>query len=107
MAVIRWSSVAGLVILTRVAIAAALAEPPPGDLEKIRLAAPQDAPAKPNNRRKVLVFSGADGFVHDSIPWGEAALRIMGEKTGVTQPRSVTIRRSLTVNGSSSSTRWS
>jgi type 1 glutamine amidotransferase len=82
MAVIRWSSVAGLVILTRVAIAAALAEPPPGDLEKIRLAAPQDAPAKPNNPRSVLVFSGADGFVHDSIPWGEAALRIMGEKTG-------------------------
>jgi len=82
MAVIRWSSVAGLVIFTRVAIAAAHAEPPPEDLEKIRLAVPQDAPTKPNKPRSVLVFSRADGFVHDSIPWGEAALRIMGEKTG-------------------------
>jgi len=82
MPVMCWFSVVGLVILNCVASAAALAEPPPEDMEKIRLAAPQDAPAKPNTRRQVLVFSKADGFVHDSIPWGAAALRIMGEKTG-------------------------
>lgn len=58
------------------------ADVPAGDLEKIRLASPHAAPAKPHQPRKVLVFSGADGFVHDSIPWGAAAWRILGEKTG-------------------------
>jgi len=55
---------------------------PTEDLDKIRAAAPSDAPARPKKRRKVLVFSKADGYVHESIPWGAAALRILGEKTG-------------------------
>ena len=38
--------------------------------------------AKPKKPRKLLVFSKADGYVHDSIPWGAQALRILGEKTG-------------------------
>ncbi len=57
------------------------ADVPPGELEQIRLAAPLDAPARPKRARKVLVFSRADGYVHASIPWGKAALRILGEKT--------------------------
>ena len=55
---------------------------PRDDLEKIRLAAPADAPAVPKKARRLLVFSRADEFVHDSIAWGAAALRILGEKTG-------------------------
>ena len=55
---------------------------PPEDVEKIRLAAPPSAPATPKQPRKVLVFSGADGFVHDAIPWGAQALQLLGEKTG-------------------------
>jgi type 1 glutamine amidotransferase len=61
-------------------------EVPKEDLEKIRLAAPFDAPAPPAKPRKLLVFSRADGYVHDSIPWGAEALRILGEKTGAYTP---------------------
>ena len=62
--------------------AAAGADVPADDLAKIRLAAPYDAPAKPLKARRVLVFSRADGYYHDSIPWGAAALKILGEKSG-------------------------
>ena len=58
------------------------ADIPAQDLAKIRLAAPHDAPAKPRKPRKLLVFSKADGYIHESIPWGAQALRILGEKTG-------------------------
>jgi len=68
-----------LAILPRGGVAA---EVPREDLERIRLAAPGDAPAVPAKPRKLLVFSRADGYVHDSIPWGAAALRTLGEKTG-------------------------
>ncbi len=62
--------------------AATGAEVPADDLAKIRLAAPYDAPAPPRKVRRVLVFSRADGYYHDSIPWGAAALKILGEKSG-------------------------
>lgn len=55
---------------------------PAADLEKIRSAASFDAPAKPKKPRNVLIFSRADGYIHEAIPWGAAALRILGEKTG-------------------------
>lgn len=58
------------------------ADIPAQDLAKIRLAAPQDAPATPKKPRKLLIFSKADGYIHESIPWGAQALRILGEKTG-------------------------
>ena len=58
------------------------ADIPAQDLDKIRQAAPHDAPATPKKPRKLLVFSKADGYIHDSIPWGAQALRILGEKTG-------------------------
>ena len=57
-------------------------EVPPGDLEKIQQAAPSEAPAKTARPRRLLVFTLAQGFVHEATPWGVAALRIMGEKTG-------------------------
>ncbi len=68
-----------LAILPREVVAA---EVPREDLERIRLAAPGEAPAVPLKPRKLLVFSRAEGYIHDSIPWGAAALRIIGEKTG-------------------------
>lgn len=55
---------------------------PPGDLAKIREAAPADAPASGAKPRRLLVFTLAKGFAHESTPWGVAALRITGEKTG-------------------------
>jgi type 1 glutamine amidotransferase len=58
------------------------AEVPREDLQRIRTAAPVDAPAEPQRPRKVLVFSRADGYVHDSIPFGAAAIQIIGVKTG-------------------------
>ncbi len=58
------------------------AEVPADDLERIWLAAPHEAPAEPSMPRTLLVFSWKGGYVHDSIPWGAAALRVLGEKTG-------------------------
>ena len=80
-------SVRSIAIFTLASIAAqALAAAPPdipaADLEKIRAAAPHDVAAKPKSQRKVLVFSRALGYYHDSIPWGAAAIRVLGEKTG-------------------------
>ncbi len=55
---------------------------PREDLEKIRKAAPVEALATPKNPRKLLVFSRITGFPHKSVPWGAAALRVIGEKSG-------------------------
>jgi len=55
---------------------------PPADLAKIQQAAPTEAPVKPAQPRRLLVFTLAKGFVHEATPWGVAALRIVGEKTG-------------------------
>ena len=61
---------------------AAAQEIPPGDLAKIQQAAPSQALVKPAHPRRLLVFTLAKGFVHESTPWGVSALRIIGEKTG-------------------------
>jgi len=58
------------------------AQVPAEDLERIGEAAPSEAPTRPQTPRKVLVFSRAHGYTHASIPWGAAALRILGEKSG-------------------------
>ena len=55
---------------------------PQEDLEKIRKAAPAEAPATPKQPRKLLVFSRLTGYRHKSVPWGAQALRIIGEKSG-------------------------
>jgi type 1 glutamine amidotransferase len=60
--------------------------PPPADparfLDRITKALPDSAPAKPRQRRKLLVFSRTLGFRHPSIPVGVRAITLMGDKTG-------------------------
>jgi type 1 glutamine amidotransferase len=51
-------------------------------LDLIAAAVPQSATAKPQSPRRALVFYRCAGFVHGSIPYGNAALQIAGEKTG-------------------------
>ena len=61
-------------------------EPNPAQLDKIRAAIPDRAAATPARSRKVLVFHKVEGFRHSCIPFANAALRIMGEKTGAFTP---------------------
>jgi len=57
-------------------------EVPADDLAKIQQAAPGEAPVKVARPRRLLVFTLAKGYEHEATPWGVAALRMMGEKTG-------------------------
>jgi len=59
-----------------------LKEVPEADLVKIREAAPVEPAARPRVQRKVLVMWLCKGYFHESIPWMNEAIRIMGEKTG-------------------------
>ena len=53
------------------------------DLQKIEVALPASATAKPAKPRKILVFSRCEGFVHGSgIVAGNKAIELMGLKTG-------------------------
>ena len=54
----------------------------PRHLALMEAALPQAATAKPKQARRLLVFSRCEGFVHSSIPLGEAALVRLGEVTG-------------------------
>jgi uncharacterized protein len=74
------------IILILLAPSLMQAQVPSEDLDRIRLAAPDEAPAKPGKTRKVLIFSRLTDFQHDSVPWGAQALRILGEKTGAYAP---------------------
>jgi type 1 glutamine amidotransferase len=49
---------------------------------KIEKALPDKAPAKPKEKRKLLIYSKTLEFRHGSIPVGSAAIQMMGEKTG-------------------------
>ncbi len=49
--------------------------------EKIKMALPGEAPAKPKKARKVLVFSKTNGFRHGSIKTGVPAMKLLGEAT--------------------------
>jgi type 1 glutamine amidotransferase len=51
-------------------------------LKKITAALPDKAPAKPAQKRKLLAFTLATGYVHGSIPVAAKAFEMMGEKTG-------------------------
>src|SRR5262249_19208252 len=51
-------------------------------LDQITQALPDQAPAKPKQPRKVLIFSKTAGFRHSSIPVGAKAIIMMGDKTG-------------------------
>ena len=57
-------------------------EAPPGAAEKIAAALPDEAYAKAEKPRKVLVFSKTNGFRHASIATGKVCLTEMGRKTG-------------------------
>ncbi len=56
--------------------------PNPADVEKMRAALPDHAPAKPKRPRKVLVLSKAAGFVHSCIPLVATTMEELGTKTG-------------------------
>lgn len=52
-------------------------------IAKIEEAIPrQDEAAKPSQPRRLLVFYRTEGYVHACIPFGNHAIRAMGEKTG-------------------------
>jgi type 1 glutamine amidotransferase len=55
---------------------------PAGAAEKIAAALPDRAFAPPAKPRKLLVFTATNGWRHDSIPTGVAALTEMGKKSG-------------------------
>lgn len=57
-------------------------QPSEADIQKIAAAVPAEAPAKPKQARKILVFSRTNGFRHSAIPWGHKAIELIGQKTG-------------------------
>jgi hypothetical protein len=61
------------------------AQPPPPTPEEaanIQAAAPDEPVVPPKQPRRMLVFYRCEGYVHASIPCGNEALRVLGEKTG-------------------------
>lgn len=70
----------GLSLTSGAASAAQMAKPE--DVKKMEAALPEKAPAEPKQKRKVLVYGNANGFVHSSIPLGEQTIVELGEKTG-------------------------
>lgn len=55
---------------------------PENELGLIEEALPSSSTAKPKSPRKLLVFYRCEGFVHGAINRGNAALELMGKKTG-------------------------
>jgi uncharacterized protein len=51
-------------------------------VEKVAAALPTEAPVKPKQPRKLLVYSRTAGFRHSSIPIAIRSLTMIGEKTG-------------------------
>jgi type 1 glutamine amidotransferase/Ca2+-binding EF-hand superfamily protein len=56
--------------------------PNPADVEKMKSALPDKAPAKPKRARKVLVLGKANGYVHSCIPLAAKTIETMGARTG-------------------------
>jgi type 1 glutamine amidotransferase len=54
---------------------------PADQLEKMKAAAPDKAPAAPQKARKLLVYTATKGFRHSSIPLAAESLKFLGEKT--------------------------
>ncbi len=52
------------------------------DRSAITDAAPESATAKPKQNRRALMFYRCGGFIHNSIPFANAALEEVGKKTG-------------------------
>lgn len=61
-------------------------DPTPEEVRQIEAAAAQIQPAaRPERTRRVLIFSVSFGYWHDAIPYGQAAFKALGEKTGAYQ----------------------
>lgn len=71
-----------MLIFAGLAVLSPVCAQTPEEIEKIKQAMPATARATPEKPRRVLIFSQALKFRHDSIPYGEKAFQIMGEKTG-------------------------
>ncbi len=69
-------------LMTSLAAAADKKVPSDEEMEKIAEAAPEKATVQPAKARKLLIFNLCQGFTHSSIPYGSAALALMGKKTG-------------------------
>lgn len=54
----------------------------PEELKKIEDAMPAKAPAAPQKKRHILVYSQVAGYRHASIPYAEKTFEMMGKKTG-------------------------
>lgn len=81
MAMIRTKGV-GILMIAALALITPAWGQTPEEIDKIEKAMPATARAMPEKPRRVLVFSQALKFKHASIPYGEKAFQIMGEKTG-------------------------
>lgn len=57
-------------------------EPEPAETQRILAALPGQAPAKPAQQRRLLVFYRTDGFPHSSIPYFNKLFVELGRKTG-------------------------
>ncbi len=53
---------------------------------RIEAAAPNKAYAEPGQPRRLLVFSGTNGFRHGSIPYGVLAMKTLGFLSFCKQP---------------------
>jgi type 1 glutamine amidotransferase len=62
-----------------------LAPLPEAEVQKIFAVAPEKATAAPKKPRKVLVFWRTPGFKHTVIPCTNAAIEVLGRKTGAYQ----------------------
>ncbi len=51
-------------------------------MAKITASVPEKARVLPKSKRRILVCYRTEGFVHNSIPFGNEAIRQMGERTG-------------------------
>jgi type 1 glutamine amidotransferase len=78
-----WRSLSAVTAVLLFSIATATADgPSKAELEQIRAAAPDKPLVKPQQTRRVLIYTDCQGFVHGAIPYGSAALRILAAKTG-------------------------
>lgn len=71
-----------LLILAATAIPVAAQGVSPDDVARIRAAVPDRPIVFPTANRQVLVYSGCQGFRHESIPYVAVALHELGDKTG-------------------------
>ena len=76
------AGIISLLLASFLCAAPAIAQIPPEDLQKIDQAIPSRPVEKPDQPRRLLVFTRSEGFKHDAIPYAGKMLEIMGKKTG-------------------------